>query len=65
MTRTRYLEIWQKGTDENWKVMIFLDNVDVPPQMPPSEVLTELRAGLGKVSRRSGRRKRAQIKSAT
>ncbi len=63
-TRTRYLEIWRKGTDGNWKVAIFLDNVDVPPRMPPREVLTELRAGLGKMSRRSGRRRRSQIGSA-
>ena len=63
-TRRRYLEIWRKGTDGNWKVAIFLDNVDVPPRMPPREVLTELRAGLGKVSRRSGRRRRSQIGSA-
>jgi len=62
-TRTRYLEIWQKGTDGNWKIAIFMDNLDVPPQMPPREVLTELRAGLGKGSRRSSRSKRSQIGS--
>jgi len=64
-TRTRYLEIWRKGTDGNWKIAIFLDNVDVPPQMPPRDVLTELQAGPGKMSRRSGPRKRTQIRSAT
>ena len=63
-TRTRYLEIWQKGNDGNWKIAIFLDNVDVPPQMPPREVLSELRHGLGKGSRRSGRSRRSQIGSA-
>jgi ketosteroid isomerase-like protein len=41
-TRTRYLEIWQKSADGKWKIAIFLDNVDVPPQMPPREVLAEL-----------------------
>ena len=63
-TRTRYLEIWRKGTDGKWKITIFIDNLDVPPQMPPREVLTELRAGLRKGSRRSGRRRRSQIGSA-
>jgi ketosteroid isomerase-like protein len=63
-TRTRYLEIWQKETDGNWKIAIFMDNLDVPPQMPPKEVLTELRAGLGKVSLRSGRSRRSKIGSA-
>jgi len=58
-TRTRYLEIWQKGADEDWKIAIFLDNVDVPPQMPPKDVLAELRAGPGMPSRRSRRRKRS------
>jgi ketosteroid isomerase-like protein len=51
-TRTRYLEIWQKGADEKWKIAIFLDNVDVPPQMPPKEVLAELRSRPGMPSRR-------------
>ena len=63
-TRTRYLDIWQKGADGKWKIAIFIDNLDVPPQMPPREVLTELRAGLRKGSRRSGRRRRSQIGSA-
>ena len=63
-TRTRYLDIWQKGADGKWKIAIFIDNLDVPPQMPPSQVLTELRAGLRKGSRRSGRKRRSQIGSA-
>src|SRR5256885_4299270 len=41
-SRTRYLEIWQKGADGTWKIAIFLDNPDVPPQMPPKEVLREM-----------------------
>jgi ketosteroid isomerase-like protein len=56
ITRTRYLEIWQKGADGNWKIVIFIDNIDVPPQMPPPEVLAELggkrRAGAGQTVRR-------------
>jgi ketosteroid isomerase-like protein len=41
-TRKRYLEIWQKQ-DGEWKIVIFFDNEDVPPAMPPKEVLLELR----------------------
>lgn len=48
-TRTRYLEIWQKGSDGNWKIAIFMDNVDVPPQMPPPE-------GLGRAGRQAQHR---------
>jgi ketosteroid isomerase-like protein len=42
-TRTRYMEVWTKDGDGKWKIAIFLDNVDVPPQMPPKAVLNELR----------------------
>jgi len=63
-TRTRYLEIWQKGADGGWKIVTFMDNLDVPPQMPPRAVLTELRDGLGKETRRSRRSRRSQIGSA-
>jgi len=59
-TRTRYLEIWQKGADGNWKIAIFLDNVDIPPQMPPKDVLAELRAGPEMPSRRPTGRKRSK-----
>ncbi len=37
--RTRYLEIWVKEADGKWRIAIFLDNIDLPPQMPPREVL--------------------------
>jgi ketosteroid isomerase-like protein len=56
-TRTRYLEIWQKGAGGNWKIAIFFDNVDIPPQMPPKEVLAELRGERG--VRRPVRRRRS------
>jgi Ketosteroid isomerase homolog len=59
--RTRYLEIWNKGADGSWKIAILMDNVDVPPQMPPKKVLTELRAAVGKGSRPSGRSRRSKI----
>jgi ketosteroid isomerase-like protein len=58
-TRTRYLEIWQKGADGHWKIAIFLDNVDVPPQMPPKEVLAEL--GRAVSGRPSARRRRSNL----
>jgi ketosteroid isomerase-like protein len=60
-TRTRYLEIWQKGADGNWKIAIFFDNVDVPPQMPPKEVLAELAGGRGGGVRRPMRRRRSKV----
>ncbi len=37
--RTRYLEIWTKEADGEWRIAIFMDNADVPPQMPPANVL--------------------------
>ena len=55
-TRTRYLEIWQKSADEKWRIAIFFDNVDVPPQMPPKEVLAELSAARKVGGRRPGRK---------
>jgi ketosteroid isomerase-like protein len=60
-TRTRYLEIWQKGADEKWKIAIFFDNVDVPPQMPPKEVLAELGGRRGVGARRSVRKGRSKV----
>jgi ketosteroid isomerase-like protein len=63
--RTRYLEIWQKEPDGKWKIAIFFDNVDVPPQMPPKEVLKELRTGTGSATSPSRSRRRSRIRSAT
>ncbi len=60
-TRTRYLEIWQKGADGKWKIAIFFDNVDVPPQMPPKEILAELGGRSGVGIRRSARKRRSKI----
>jgi ketosteroid isomerase-like protein len=51
-TRTRYLEIWQKDADEKWKIAIFFDNVDIPPRMPPKEVLADLRGGSAPMTKR-------------
>jgi ketosteroid isomerase-like protein len=41
---TRYLEIWQKQPDGQWKIVVFIDNLDLPPAMPPREVLSALTA---------------------
>jgi ketosteroid isomerase-like protein len=61
-TRTRYLEIWQKDTAENWKIAIFLDNLDVPPQMPPKGVLAEMGIGPAVMARRSVGRRRSKVR---
>lgn len=42
VTRTRYVEIWQKDSAGKWKIGIFLDNADLPPKMPPKEVLAAM-----------------------
>jgi len=44
--RTRYLEIWQKHSDGQWRLAIFFDNRDVSPQMPPPAVLRKLNGRL-------------------
>lgn len=41
--KTRYLEIWQKEADGQWRIAIFVDNADVKPQMPPTSVLKNMR----------------------
>jgi ketosteroid isomerase-like protein len=63
-TRTRYLEIWQKDVAGQWKIAIFLDNLDIPPQMPSKEVLAEM--GVGRVGgvHQSGGRRRSRMKGA-
>lgn len=57
-TRMRYLEIWQKDPNGKWRIALYLDNVDVPPQMPPEEVLVELRVGPSPQVRQTSRGKR-------
>ena len=58
-TRTRYLEIWQKQDDGKWKIAIFFDNPDMPPAMPPREVLMGLAAK--RIIRRRQAKSRAKI----
>jgi len=43
--RTRYLEIWRKQADGKWKIVLFVDNDDIAPRMPPREVMDSLRTG--------------------
>jgi ketosteroid isomerase-like protein len=34
--RYRYLETWQKDAGGAWKITLFINNVDQPPQLPPA-----------------------------
>jgi ketosteroid isomerase-like protein len=63
-TRTRYLEIWQRNAAGEWKIGIFLDNLDVPPQMPPKEVLAEMGVGRAGGAHQSVGRRRSRVKRA-
>jgi len=62
-TRTRYLEIWNKDADGRWKIGIFFDNLDVPPEMPPREVLKAMTGGAPSASnpKRKSRRKPVRV----
>jgi ketosteroid isomerase-like protein len=33
-TRTRYVNVWNKSAQGKWQIKIFIDNADLPPQMP-------------------------------
>ena len=41
--KTRYLELWQKEADGQWRIVIFMDNADLKPQLPPASVLRAMR----------------------
>ncbi|HZQ93262.1 MAG TPA: nuclear transport factor 2 family protein [Terriglobales bacterium] len=45
-TRQRYMEVWQKGADGKWRIAIFINNADLPPQML-DERLRQARAESG------------------
>ena len=64
-TRTRYLEIWQKDAAAKWKITMYIDNLDRPPQMPPKQVLAELRAKNAAKAARSGPRNRSKAKESS
>jgi ketosteroid isomerase-like protein len=62
-TRTRYLEIWQKDEAGNWKIAIFFDNLDVPPQMPPKQVLAEMGMAPAVKAGGSAGRRRSKVRT--
>ena len=37
-TRKRYFESWQKNSRGEWKIDLYIDNVDVAPAMPDAEL---------------------------
>lgn len=37
-TRQRYFEVWQKNSLGQWKIDLFIDNIDVRPMMPDAEL---------------------------
>jgi ketosteroid isomerase-like protein len=41
--KTRYLELWQKEADGQWRIVIFMDNADLKSQMPAASVLRAMR----------------------
>jgi ketosteroid isomerase-like protein len=59
--RTRYLEIWQKDAQGQWRIYIYCDNRDVSPQMPPGEVLEEISGRRTGVPRGSARSRQSRI----
>ena len=37
VTRTRYVDIWKKDGAGNWKLSMFIDNMDVPDQVDAAQ----------------------------
>jgi ketosteroid isomerase-like protein len=40
-TRKRYFETWQKTSSGEWKINLYIDNVDVAPMMPGADILVQ------------------------
>jgi ketosteroid isomerase-like protein len=40
-TRKRYFETWQKTSSGEWKINLYIDNVDVAPMMPDADILIQ------------------------
>lgn len=38
-TRQRYLEVWQRCPDRQWRIALYIDNMDLPPAMPDAAFL--------------------------
>ncbi len=64
-TRARYLEIWQKQANGKWKIAIYFDNLDLPPEMPPREVLIVLKTKEPTQGRRALTHSRSQRRKST
>ena len=37
--RERYVEIWNKDKQKNWKITLFISSHDLPPAMPPATLI--------------------------
>ncbi len=33
MSRTRYVEVWRRGADRAWRIVLFIDNPDQKPEL--------------------------------
>jgi ketosteroid isomerase-like protein len=40
-TRKRYFETWEKNSSGEWKINLYIDNVDVAPMMPDADILIQ------------------------
>ena len=40
-TRKRYFETWQKTSSREWKINLYIDNMDVAPMMPEADILIQ------------------------
>jgi len=40
-TRKRYFETWQKNSSGEWKINLYIDNLDVAPIMPDADILIQ------------------------
>jgi ketosteroid isomerase-like protein len=40
-TRKRYFETWQKTSSGEWKINLYIDNVDVAPMMPDADIFIQ------------------------
>jgi ketosteroid isomerase-like protein len=40
-TRKRHFETWQKTSSGEWKINLYIDNVDVAPMMPDADTLIQ------------------------
>jgi ketosteroid isomerase-like protein len=36
-TRQRYFELWKKDVEGRWRIALYIDNMDLPPEMPTAD----------------------------